>query len=62
VNRQGAKTPKNEGRNAPHTRVKLAKMVLDVATSTPAEAARFVRAEFERWARVIKEAGVQLQQ
>jgi hypothetical protein len=32
-------------------------MVLDVATSTPAEAARFVRVEFERWARVIKEAG-----
>jgi tripartite-type tricarboxylate transporter receptor subunit TctC len=27
-------------------------------TSTPAEAAKFVRAEFDRWARVIKEAGI----
>ena len=37
---------------------KLAKVKMDVATSTPAEAARFVRAEFERWARVIREAGI----
>ena len=44
--------------NAPDTRGKLAKMELDVATSTPAETARFVRAEFERWARVIREAGI----
>ena len=44
--------------NAPDTRGKLAKVELDVATSTPAETARFVRAEFERWARVIREAGI----
>ena len=44
--------------NAPDVRGKLAQVELDVATSTPAETAKFVRAEFERWARVIKEAGI----
>jgi tripartite-type tricarboxylate transporter receptor subunit TctC len=44
--------------NAPDVRAKLAQVELDVATGTPAEAAKFVRAEFERWARVIKEAGI----
>jgi tripartite-type tricarboxylate transporter receptor subunit TctC len=44
--------------NAPDVRARLAQVELDVATSTPAEAAKFVRAESERWARVIKEAGI----
>ncbi len=44
--------------NAPDVRGKLSQVELDVATGTPAEAARFVRAEMERWARVIKEAGI----
>ena len=44
--------------NAPDVRAKLAQVELDVTTSTPVEAAKFVRAEFDRWARVIKEAGI----
>lgn len=44
--------------NAPDVRGKLSQVELDVATSTPAEAARFVRAEWERWGRVIKQAGI----
>jgi tripartite-type tricarboxylate transporter receptor subunit TctC len=44
--------------NAPDVRGKLSQVGLDVVTSTPAEAAAFVRAEMERWARVIKEAGI----
>jgi len=45
--------------SAPDVRAKLAKVELDVTTSTPAEMAKFVRAEMERWARVIREAGIQ---
>lgn len=48
--------------NAPDMRGKLSQVELDVATSTPAEAGKFVRAEMERWARVIKEAGIRVQQ
>ncbi len=44
--------------NAPDTREKLAKVELEATTSTPAETAKFVRAEYERWGRVIKEAGI----
>ncbi|OGA37889.1 MAG: hypothetical protein A3G24_04890 [Betaproteobacteria bacterium RIFCSPLOWO2_12_FULL_62_13] len=44
--------------NAPDARAKLTQVELEVATGTPADAAKFVRAEFERWARVIKEAGI----
>jgi tripartite-type tricarboxylate transporter receptor subunit TctC len=44
--------------NLPDVRSKLAQVEMEVATSTPAETAKFVRAEFERWARVIKEAGI----
>lgn len=43
---------------APDMRSKLSQVELEATTSTPAETARFVRAEFERWARVIKEAGI----
>jgi len=43
---------------APDMRSKLAQVELEATTRTPAETARFVRAEFERWARVIKEAGI----
>jgi tripartite-type tricarboxylate transporter receptor subunit TctC len=48
--------------NAPETRSRLAKVELDAATSTPAEFARFVRAESEKWARVIKDANIRVQQ
>lgn len=44
--------------NSPDVRGRLSRVELDVATSTPAEAGKFVRAEMERWARVIKEAGI----
>jgi len=43
---------------APEMRSKLSQVELETTTTTPAETARFVRAEFERWARVIKEAGI----
>jgi tripartite-type tricarboxylate transporter receptor subunit TctC len=44
--------------NAQDTRAKLANVGLDVATSTPAEFAKFVRAEYEKWGKVIKDAGI----
>jgi tripartite-type tricarboxylate transporter receptor subunit TctC len=44
--------------NAPDTKAKLAQVGLEVATSTPAEFAKFVRAEAERWAKVIKAANI----
>lgn len=44
--------------NAPEIRGKLAQVALDVATSTPAEAAKFVRAEYEKWGQVIRDAGI----
>jgi tripartite-type tricarboxylate transporter receptor subunit TctC len=44
--------------NAPETKTKLAQIGLDVTTSTPAEFAKHVRTETDKWARVIKEAGI----
>ena len=44
--------------NAQDTKAKLANVGLDVATSTPAEFAKFVRAEYEKWGKVIKDAGI----
>jgi len=44
--------------SAPDTRATLTRVELDAATSTPAETAKFVRAEMERWGRVIREAGI----
>jgi tripartite-type tricarboxylate transporter receptor subunit TctC len=44
--------------NAPDVRTKLSQVELEVATGTSAEAQRFLRAEFERWRRVIQEAGI----
>jgi tripartite-type tricarboxylate transporter receptor subunit TctC len=48
--------------NAPETKSKLAPVGLDAATSTPAEFANFVRAETDKWARVIKAANIHVQQ
>ena len=48
--------------NAPEARSKLAQVGLDAATGTPAELATFVRAETDKWARVIKEADIRVQQ
>lgn len=47
--------------HAPDTKAKLAQVGLDVVTSTPGEFAKFVRAEAEKWARVIKAAGIPAQ-
>jgi tripartite-type tricarboxylate transporter receptor subunit TctC len=44
--------------NAAETRAKLGQVGLDVATSTPADFTKFVRAEAEKWARVIKAANI----
>lgn len=48
--------------NEPETRSKLAQVELDAATSTPADFAKFVRAEYEKWGRVIKEANIRIPQ
>jgi tripartite-type tricarboxylate transporter receptor subunit TctC len=44
--------------NLPDVRAKLAQVELEVATGTPEEAAKFVRAEYERWGKVIRNAGI----
>jgi len=47
----------------PEVKSKLAQVELDATTSaSPAEFAKFVRAEHDKWARVIKDAGIQPQQ
>jgi len=48
--------------NAPDTRKKLALSELAASTNTPAEFAKFIRAEYEKWGRVIKEANIRVQQ
>ena len=48
--------------NAPETKSALARVELDAATSTPAEFTKFVRAESDRWARVIRDANIRVQQ
>ena len=47
---------------SPEVKAKLAQVELDATTDSPAEFAKFVRAEYDKWARVIKEAGIQVQQ
>ncbi|MFN9488451.1 MAG: tripartite tricarboxylate transporter substrate binding protein [Betaproteobacteria bacterium] len=46
---------------APEVRKQLAASGLDPATSTPAEFAAFVRADLEKWARVIREANIRVE-
>jgi len=48
--------------NAPEAKNKLAQVGLDAATGTPAEFATFVREETDKWAGVIKDAGIRAQQ
>ena len=48
--------------NAPEARNKLTQVGLDAATGTPAEFATFVREETDKWAGVIKDAGIRAQQ
>jgi tripartite-type tricarboxylate transporter receptor subunit TctC len=48
---------------SPDVKSKLAQVELDATTSaTPADFAKFVRAEHDKWARVIKDAGIPVQQ
>ena len=47
---------------APDTRAQLAKVELDARTGSPAEFAKFVREETERWGRVIREANISTEQ
>lgn len=48
--------------SAPATREKLASVGLDAVTTTPAEFAKFVRDEYEKWGRVIRDANIRVQQ
>ncbi len=45
----------------PETRAQLAKVGLDVITSSSAEINKFVRTETEKWARVVREAKITVQ-
>jgi tripartite-type tricarboxylate transporter receptor subunit TctC len=48
---------------SPDVKSKLAQVELDATTSaTPADFARFVRAEHDKWGRVIRDAGIPVQQ
>lgn len=48
---------------SPEVKSKLAQVELDASTSaTPADFAKFVRAEHDKWGRVIRDAGIQVQQ
>jgi tripartite-type tricarboxylate transporter receptor subunit TctC len=43
---------------SPDVKTKLNNVGLDVATSSSAEFAKFIRAEHEKWAKVIRDAGI----
>jgi tripartite-type tricarboxylate transporter receptor subunit TctC len=47
--------------NAQETKAKLASVGLDAVTSSPAEFGKFVRDEYEKWGRVIKDANITVQ-
>jgi len=48
--------------NTPETKAKLASVGLDAVTSSPAEFGKFVRDEYEKWGRVIRDAHIAVQQ
>ncbi len=48
--------------NLPETKNRLAQVGLDVATGSPADFGRFVREEYDKWGRVIREADIRVQQ
>jgi tripartite-type tricarboxylate transporter receptor subunit TctC len=48
--------------NLPDIKAKLAQVEVEPTTSTPAEFEKFVRAEYEKWGRVIREAHIQVKQ
>lgn len=46
--------------HAPEVKAQLAKSGLDAVTSTPAEFSAFVRADLEKWTRVIRDANIRV--
>jgi tripartite-type tricarboxylate transporter receptor subunit TctC len=46
----------------PETRAKLASVGLDAVTNSPAAFGKFVRDEYEKWGRVIRDAHIEVQQ
>jgi tripartite-type tricarboxylate transporter receptor subunit TctC len=44
--------------NVPEVRARLAENTIDVSPTTPDEFAAFIKAETERWVRVVKDAGI----
>jgi len=46
--------------NEPATREKIAAQGFNIATSTPDEAARFIRSEHEKWGRLVKLSGAKV--
>ncbi len=48
--------------NSPENKSKLAQVDLDGLTSTPADFAKFMRTEYDKWGRVIREANISVQQ
>ena len=47
--------------HTPETGKQLARVGIDAVTSTPAEFQAFVKADAERWAKVIREAGIRIE-
>ena len=47
--------------NLPEMKARLAESTIDASPTTPEEFAAFIRAETEKWARVVKDAGIQKQ-
>jgi len=44
--------------NSPETRAKLVALGIDIATGTPQELDRVIRDDYERWGKVMREAGI----
>jgi tripartite-type tricarboxylate transporter receptor subunit TctC len=42
----------------PEVKAKLAPQGIELVTQSPEEFARFIRADYEKWGKVIKEAGI----
>ena len=47
--------------HAPDTVKQLTRVGIDVVTSSPAEFQAFVKADTERWAKVVREANIRLE-
>jgi tripartite-type tricarboxylate transporter receptor subunit TctC len=45
----------------PETQEKLISLGLDPVTSTPEQAATFIKSEIDRWGKLVKQSGAKLQ-